>query len=80
MNRARHLAHALVGLILLAGIGALLDQPSVVTGMRHHSGEKAAAAGFIIVLALLVLVSLARAVKGAKPAAKRPGLPYAARK
>jgi hypothetical protein len=78
MNRVRHLAHALIGLVLIAAVGALLAQKSVVDGMRHHSGEKAAVAGLIIVLALIVLASLAKALLGGKPDAKRPGLPYAA--
>lgn len=85
MNRARHFAHALVGLILIAGIGAFLAHqaaaPARAARSPHHvGGGQLAVAGLLIVLALFVVVSLYCAVKGGgrSQAPKRPGLPYAA--
>jgi hypothetical protein len=74
----KNLAHALAGVALILVVGWLLTVPEVARSVHHHKGAELAVGGLLAVLALFVLVSLVRAVKGGRPKPQgRSGLPYA---
>jgi cbb3-type cytochrome oxidase subunit 3 len=68
--------NVVIGMVLIIGTGALLNQPSVTQPMQHNKIAHYAVAGFLIALAIFVLASIWHGLR--KKPAQRTGTPYAA--
>jgi len=73
----KNLSHAFMGLLLILGVGYLLDQPAFAKPMAGHKDARYAVLGLLAVLSLFVLVSLVRALRPPKKKAGHAAGPYA---
>jgi hypothetical protein len=76
----RHIRHAFLAGAAIVVTGWLLAQPGIQKTMRHEKYGHGAAAGLLIALALLVVVSLVLAARHRSPGGPRHTSPLATRR
>jgi len=74
-QRLGHLAHAVLGLAILAGIGYMWhDDPALAKSVHASTWGHRAAVGVVIALVLFVLVSLYRVIRPEKKPESAPAI------